>query len=113
MEGMEEHVMYLNQFFLPFVLAAAHGDSIPMTSIDNSGTVLGNGVHTYATINQIDEEVSITSELENSSKLNTNTANGTVANGNGLLQTNQPSVAVYEQPIFSQSQHESTFIVSQ
>lgn len=85
-----------------------------MESMDNSVAVLGNGVHTYATINQIDEQsatVSISSEFDNSPNTNAASA-GTVVNGNGHLQTKQPSVAIYEQPIFSQSQHESTFIVS-
>ena len=101
--------------FLSFLLATDHADSIPLESMDNSVTVPGNGVHTYATINQIDEEptrVSISSEYDNSPNTNAASA-GTVANGNGHLQTKQPaSVANYEQPIFSQSQHESTFIVS-
>ena len=84
-----------------------------MESIDNSSTVLGNSVHTYATVNQVDRPsttVSITDEFSSSG--NENAANGTVVNGNGLLQSKQPSVAIYEQPIFSQSQHETTFNVS-
>lgn len=85
-----------------------------MESIDNNSIVLENGVHTYATVNQVDRPsttVSITDELSSSG--NENAANGTAVNGNGLLlQSKQPSVAIYEQPIFSQSQHETTFNVS-
>ena len=84
-----------------------------MESIDNNSTVLGNGVHTYTTVNQVDRPsttVAITDEVSNSD--DENAANGTAVNGNGLLQSKQPSVAIYEQPIFSQSQHETTFNVS-
>ena len=89
-----------------------------MESIDNSGTVMGNGVHTYATINQVNNEpsvtASITSEFSSNSGDRDAASSSAVPAGNGHLQqsTKQPTVAAYEQPIFSQSQHESTFIVS-
>ena len=96
---------------------------IPIESIDNVDAVrLENGViHTYATLNQIDEQpttsFSINNGLtdhENSAGLgNKGGANGSVLNGNGHLpRSNLPGVAIYEQPIFSQSQHESAFNVS-
>ena len=93
-----------------------------MESIDNSGTVMGNGVHTYATINQVNNEPSVTASITSEFSSNSGDRDAAMAssgavpvvNGNGHLQqsTKQPTVAAYEQPIFSQSQHESTFIVS-
>ena len=83
-----------------------------MESIDSSTITAANGVHTYATLNQVERRestlaVSITNELYSG---NGNRTNGTaVVNGNG---SNQPSVGIYEQPVFSQSQYEPSFNVS-
>ena len=99
--------------FVSYIMFYTVYADIPMESIDHSSTVMGNGVHTYDTLKQIDGQTTIPSiiaELNNSD--DKDTANGTVGNGNGDLLSNLPSVAIYERPIFSQSQHESTFNVS-
>ena len=103
--------------FQPFFMPVDYADVIPMESNDNNGTILGSTVHTYATVTQVDEPAATTAafiagELNGNSVAGNVANGGTVVNGNGHLRSNQPSVAIYEQPIFSQSQHESTFIVS-
>lgn len=80
-----------------------------MESIDHGSTVMGNGIHTYDTLKQIDEQTttqSITTEFNDHDNKDT-AANGTVVDENGDLQSNLPSVAIYERPIFSQSQYVS------
>ena len=100
---------------LPFIHTAHVHTDIPMESIDHNLTVTANGMHTYDSLDQMERRstltVSITNELYSGSR---NRTNGTAAvNGNGHgHQGNVPSVAIYEQPVFSQSQYESTFNVS-
>ena len=89
-------------------------DDIPLESTTQSGNVTDSGGHTYDTPDQIRRRstflVSITNEIYGgSSSTNGPLEGGPRSNG---YQGNQTSVATYEEPIFSQSQHDPVPSVS-